>query len=87
MEVLLVFEAKLREQNGTLLSGAICAVEQTARGPAVCFCAFRMGSPCKAVVVAYEGDAIAQVWQQQAVIHHRSLGGAVEGVRVTWNDG
>jgi len=76
VEVLLVLGAKLREQSGSLLSGAIYAVEQTARGPAVCFCALQPGSHWEAVAAAEERDAIARVWQQQAVIHHRSLGGS-----------
>lgn len=75
-EVLLLVNAQLREANDSLLVCAVYAVEQSPRGPVVCFRTLQPGNQWEAVDVAEERDAIARTWQHQEVIHHRSLGGS-----------
>ncbi len=76
VDLLLALNAQLRDANGALLVCAVSAVEQRKRGPVVYFLALQPGNHWEAVGAAEERDAIAHAWQQQAVIHHRSLGGS-----------
>ncbi|MCC7263838.1 MAG: hypothetical protein IT369_15095 [Candidatus Latescibacteria bacterium] len=75
-ELLLLLDVQLRQANAALLGCAVYAVEQTERGPAVCFRELQPGSHWETVGVAEERDAIVYAWQHQEVIHHRSSGGS-----------
>lgn len=76
MEVLLALSTQFREANVSLLASVVYAVEHREGRPAVCFHALQPGFHWEAVDAAEERDAIAQTWQQQAVVHHRNLGGS-----------